>query len=227
MSTLSYPKLDFAIPKTSGNSERGFTLLEVAVSAFILAVVTTAVLTLLYQGQQSYETESRMSRSSNQVRLAMDQIVRSIRHAGNDPEGYLRANDIPPIEILDDSQFRINSDLTGSVASVTSNVNESTGDPDGTLDSIYERISYRYESGSGTLYVDVGYGETVLVDSLKGFSLTFYDELGAETTGESEIAKVLIWLVGSSETPSGSTRVIPLSSEVFIRRKAFALGGTD
>ena len=196
-------------------------------SALVLMVVSSAVLTLLYQSQASFQSEGRINQSSTQVRLAMDQIVRSIRHAGDDPEGYLKANGIPPIEILDSSQIRVNSDLTGSVDSVTGNVSESTGDPDGTLDSIYERTTYRYDAQASTLYVNVGYGETVLVSSLSGFSLTFYDELGELTTSESEIARVDIWMVASVELPSGGTRVIPLNSEVFIRSKSLSLGGGD
>jgi type II secretory pathway pseudopilin PulG len=200
-------------------------LLEIMVSGLILGVVTAAVLTLLYQGQETFQTESRISRSSTQVRLAMDQIVRSVRHAGNDPLRHLADNDVPPIEILSSEQFRINSDLTGSVASVTGDAKEATGDPDGALDSIFEQTTYRYDADAGILYVDVGYGETVLVDGLVRFSLTFFDELGSETADEEQIARVQVWLVGTATTPSGLTRVIPLSSEVFIRTKALALGG--
>lgn len=195
------------------------------VSATLLMVVTTAVLLLLHQGQQAYEGESRLSRNSNQVRLAMDHIVRTIRHSGNDPEGYLRGNDIPAIEIVAEGQIRVNSDLTGSVASVTNNSAESTGDPDGTLDSIYERTTYRYDAASATLFVDVGYGESVLLSGAQGFELEFYDRYGVVTTSSDNIASVNIWIAGSSESLNGGLRTIPLSSEVFIRSRSLALGG--
>lgn len=190
-----------------------------------MMVVTAAVLLLLRQGQEAYESESRLSRNSNQVRLAMDHMLRTIRQAGNDPEGYLRANNIPPLEFLSGGGIRVNSDLTGAVASVTGNAAESTGDPDGALDSIYERTVYRYDSNTATLNVDVGYGETVLVSGIQSFQVDFYDKYGDETTNGEDVASVKIWMVGTSETLSGGLRRIPLSSEVFIRSRSLSLGG--
>ncbi len=143
--------------------ERGFSLLEALVAAIIFSVISGAVVAFLYQGQRAFQTQGDFNQAGVEARIALDQIVRSLRHAGNDPLDALEAAGVDAVEILGTGHFRVNSDITGSVASQTNNPKEKTGGPDGLLDAIYDVVEYRYDGDSQSLLVDVGYGETLFV----------------------------------------------------------------
>lgn len=220
-------------------SSRGFTLAEMLIATAVLALISAAIFTLLFQSQDAYQSQEEIVEVTQQARIAMDQIVRYIRQAGNDPEDILDSQTAPgghghsglyPIEILTvgpDYQIQINSDITGAVPDASSDPLKATGDPDGTLDNLYEKVTVRYDSNTDTLYINIGYGEEILAENIPGFALIFYDKDGNITVNEANIVRVRVSLqattVGSARTQVQS---ITLESDVFLRSKAFDLFAT-
>jgi prepilin-type N-terminal cleavage/methylation domain-containing protein len=202
---------------------RGFSFLEVLVVTAILVLALGAVFSIAVQSQRSFQSERQMNEATQQARLAFNQIIRYTRQAGNDP---FDAMTVPPIEILGSGHVRINSDVTGSQPSVTGNAMERTGDPDGLLNSIHERVTVRHHPGSQTLFIDVGYGEEATASGISGLEFTFLDRAGLETSNGFEVAEVRIEMV--AETPrvnlsTGRVNSITLASSVFLRSKSFEL----
>ncbi len=214
--------------KDSDHCACGFTLVEMLLSILILAIVSGGVLTTFNNSQLSYQSHQDVAEVISKSRFSMDQLLTYFRQAGNDPEGHLASNTISPIEILGTGHVRINSDLTGSVPDPSDPTNplKSTGDPDGTLDNLYEQVVARYDSTQQRIYLDIGYGEEILASDISSFDLTFYDSAGNTTTTESEIVRVQAELVADSagvNLESGKVQTMTLGSSVMLRSKVFRM----
>ncbi len=202
---------------------RGFTLVEMVIANAVLVIAAGAIYSVLSQTQYSYESQQDILEVTQQARTAMLQVSTYLRQAGSDPEGYLRDNDIPPIELLGANYIRINSDVTGSVPAAGGDPLEATGDPDGSLDNLYERVVVRYVEAQESLYLDIGYGPDVLAENLS-FDFTFLDMSGNETADEEDIVRVRIEVVAEAEDPdrqTGGVQSITLQSEVMLRSQSF------
>lgn len=203
--------------------ERGFSFIETLIVILILSVVTAAVFTLTFQGQKTFKSQKDFNETVREARVAMDQMVRYLRQAGNDPFGALT---VPPIQIVGPGHIQINADITGTIPSTTTNVKESTGDPDGTLNSIGEKVVVRLAADQKKLYIDIGYGEQLVAENISSLTFTFYDLSGAVTTVPSAVARVKVRLVADTnfKDPSrGKINTVTFESDVFLRSKAFDL----
>lgn len=207
---------------------RGFTLVEMLLSILILAIVSGGVLMTFNNSQLSYQSHEDVAEVISKSRFSLDQLMTYFRQAGNDPQGHLASNTIAPIEILGTGHVRINSDLTGAVPDPSDPTNplKSTGDPDGTLDNLYEQVVARYDSAQQRIYLDIGYGEEILASDISSFDLTFYDSAGNTTVTESEIVRVRAELVADSagvNLESGKVQTMTLGSSVMLRSKVFRM----
>ncbi len=208
------------------HSAGGFSLVEMLLSLVVLVIVAGGVFTSFNQGQLTYQSQEDATEVIRVGRFAMDQIVTYLRQAGNDPEDYLDSNSLPPIQILGTGHVRINTDLTGSVPDPSDPTDplKSTGDPDGTVDNIYEQVVLRYDSSEEQIYLDIGYGEKVLASNISSLNLIFYDGAGNTTVTESAIVRVEVDLVAesaNSDLLSGKIQTITLNSSVMLRSKGF------
>ncbi len=202
---------------------RGFTLVEIVIANVVLVIATGAMFSVFSQSQYSFESQQDILEVTRQARVAMLQVNSYLRQAGNDPEGYLRDNGIPPIELLGANYIRINSDITGSVPAGSADPMEATGNPDGTLDNLYERVVVRYNASQERLYLDIGYGPDVVAETLS-FGFTFLDISGNETANEDDIVRVRIEVVAETEDLNPLTdqvQSITLQSEVMLRSQTF------
>ncbi len=202
---------------------RGFTLAEMMIANAVLVIAAGAIYSVLSQTQYSYESQQDILEVTQQARTAMLQVSTYLRQAGNDPEGYLRDNDIPPIELLGATYIRINSDVTGSVPAAGGDPLEATGNPDGSLDNLYEQVVVHYVEAQESLYLDIGYGSDVLAENLS-FGFTFLDISGNETANEDDIVRVRINVVAETEESNPLTdevQSITLQSEVMLRSQTF------
>ena len=214
--------------KDSNHCAAGFTLVEMLLSILILAIVSGGVFTTFNNSQLTYQSHQDVAEVTSKSRFSMDQLMTYFRQAGNDPQGYLESNAISPIEILGTGHVRINSDLTGSVPDPSDPTDplKSTGDPDGTLDNLYEQVLVRYDSTQERIYLDIGYDEEILASDISSFDLTFYDSAGNTTVTESEITRVQVELVAESadlNLESGKVQTMTLGSSVMLRSKVFRL----
>ena len=203
------------ISKTS----RGFTMIEMLIALGIIGVVMGGVLSILMQSQSSYQMQTVQAEHAQQLRIALDQISRALRQAGNDP---LKALTVPPV-VPGQNSLTINADITGSVPSVTSNPMERTGDPDGLLTSIYETVQVSYNPWSKQVLCDVGYGTQVVAEDVESLTFRYYDITGTETTNPPNIARVKVRMVGRSsyqDNQSGESPTMTLESDIFIRSQA-------
>ena len=206
----------------------GFTLMEMLLSLVILAIVSGGVLSTFNNSQLSYQSHEDVAEVISKSRFSLDQLMTYFRQAGNDPQGHLASNTISPIEILGTGHVRINSDLTGAVPDPSDPTDplKSTGDPDGTLDNLYEQVITRYDTAQQRIYLDIGYGEEILASDISSFDLTFYDSAGNTTTTESEIVRVQAELVADSaegNLESGKVQTMTLGSSVMLRSKVFRM----
>jgi prepilin-type N-terminal cleavage/methylation domain-containing protein len=205
---------------------KGFSLIELLVTVAVLSIVSGAAISMMYQSQFVYTEQSQMAETSQNIRSAMDQVIRVVRQAGSDPLEMIAA---PAITVLGDGYVQVSSDLTGSIASTTGNSMESVGDPDGTLSSIGEVVTFRFDSDSDQLFMDMGYGEGLLADNLSEFNLTFFDEAGSATTVDQDIAFVRISMTGrddDSGLQTGRRNAQSFSSDVFLRSSALMAGNS-
>jgi len=220
-------------------------LVEMLLSCAILVIMGGAIFTLSNQSQRSYQSQQDLTEVVQAARIAMDRITTYIRQAGNDPEeifatyppglgipfghgvGLGSHEGIFPIEVSSPQYIQINSDITGSVG--LGDPKTWTGDPDGFLLTLNERVFVRYDSVTRNLYLDIeglgGSGEELFVENISSFGFTFYDLAGTEITdpgnNESEIARVHVQLTAESKDPdpqTGQVQTITLESEVMLHR---------
>lgn len=193
---------------------QGFSYFEMLIVLFVLFVVGGSLSSTLNQGQEVYAAEKNRSQDTHQARVALDIIASYLRQAGNDPYRYLDLNDIPAVEYDPEAQeLRMRSDITGSDASTTSNPAESTGDPDGSLDSIHEDVTVALQGSDLTL--DIGYGPEVLARDIASLSLSFFDRVGQSTDQPNAAARSTLTLV----TQNG----LIVKTDVFLRRSSLSM----
>jgi len=115
--------------------KNGFTLIELLIAMAITGIVSAAIYTAFQSQQQSYLTQDQVTEMQQNLRAAMDIMVREIRMAGCDPQsiGGLGITEIEPRN----KNHVVKTDITGNGAlTLKADFNDS-----GTLDS-GETISY-------------------------------------------------------------------------------------
>lgn len=222
MKKMDCPK-PFRDPRRSEEESRrsaaGFSLTELLIAFAIVAFVMGAVLMILSQSQASYVAQTEQAERVQEMRVALDQITRVLRQAGNDP---FRALTVPPV-VPGQSSVQIHADISGSIPSVTGNPLERTGDPDGLLNSIYEVVTVSYDPWNRQVLCDVGYGPQVTAEEVDSLQFTYYDINGAATTDPLRIARVKVTMAGRAADPDQMTNhrsTVTLESDVFIRSRA-------
>jgi hypothetical protein len=121
------------------------------------------------------------------------------------------------------NHIRINSDITGAVPDASADPLDATGNPDGTLDNLYEQVEVLYNAAQECLYLDIGYGADVVAENLS-FDFMFLDINGNETANEDDIVRVHIEVVAETEDLNPLTeevQSITLQSEVMLRSRSF------
>ncbi len=200
-------------------SSAGFTLIEMLIAFAIVGFVMGAVLMILSQSQAAYVTQTEQAEQMQKMRIALDQITRALRQAGNDP---LKALTVPPV-VPGQSSVLIHADISGSVPSTTGNPLERTGDPDGLLNSIYEVVTVSYDPWNRQILCDVGYGSQITAKEVDSLTFTYYDINGAITADPARITRVKVTMAARAARADQMTNhhsTVTLESDVFIRSQA-------
>jgi len=213
-------------------NRKGFSFVELLIVTAIFTVIVAASLSLAHKAQFSFRAERDFTQAAEQARIAMDQLIRYLRQAGNDPTGELKKAGVEAV-VVTGSGIVINSDITGSgpVGTAPSPGNSyDYGDPDGDNNDQMEQVVVQYagNSDNGVLYLDIGdgNGSQALVDNLADFQMEFFDRYGNATT--TDIARVVIRM--TAVTGRNDLRVAPghknriaLRSSVVLRNKTLDL----
>lgn len=161
--------------------EHGFTIIELVISLAITMILMGVAVGIFNVQRKSYNMQEQVTEMHQNVRTAMDMMVREIRMAGYDPTnaGFVG------IATNTTTLLRILSDLDGN----------------GTTNGSYEDITFRYYDANDATYPrqikrDIGGGFQPLAENIDGCNFLYYDANGIETTTASSIRQIRITLTG-------------------------------
>ncbi len=161
------------------NNERGFTIVELLVGLAIGLILLGVAVKIFLVQQRAYSVQEQLSEMQQNIRAAMDMIVKESKMAGYNPTGA-SFNGIT----YDTSQLQILADLTG----------------DGNTDDPNESITYKYydtvdyplqikrKSGSGFFQP--------LAENITVFTFSYLNADGVGTTTSTAIRQIEIKITG-------------------------------
>jgi type II secretory pathway pseudopilin PulG len=203
---------------TSSSSSRGFTLAEVLINSVVLLLIMAGIMVVMSQSQRSYSRQYQLMKASRVARMSMHQIQSFLRQAGNDPSGI----GLVPVTRDNANQLTIRSDVTGSIGTGIT----ATGEPDGTLDNLYEQVTISYVPVNDQLVITTSAGGTpqILANDIVELQWTFYDLSGTPNpAADADIARVAIRMAVETETDleTGTVNTLTLESEAMLRSQSF------
>jgi len=179
----------------------GFTLIEVMVSMTIGLVVLAAVAGTFTVQLRQNSAEEQLAQMQQDVRGALDLMVREIEMAGFKPAGVV----FNGIATSTATTLRIKLDL------------DSTGV---TTDGATDDISYTYSSGVLTRTLNNPASSATLADNLTLFSFSYLDANGAATTTSTAVRRITINITAQtaradpSYPSNGGKRTYQISADV-------------
>lgn len=207
-------------------NRRGFSFLELIIVTAIFTVIVAASLSLAHKAQFSFRSERDFTETAEQARIAMDQIVRYLRQAGNDPTGELKKAGIAAVVVSSSQHIQINSDITGSGPAAGAGGTYDYGDPDGDNNDQMEQVVVQLSGRVLTL--DIGDGPQAMADNIADFQMEFFDRYGNASPPDRDIARVVIRLTAETgrddlRLDRGHRNRIALRSSVLLRNKTLDL----
>ncbi len=195
----------------------GFTLTEMLITISVLAILTSPLVVVFRQTQSSFLAQTDQAELLQKMRIAMAQMTRTIRQAGNEPVADIG----PAVEVLGAGHLRLRSDITGSNAGA--GTLDGTGDPDGAATALFEVVTFRYDANRQRILADFGAGESVLVERISSLNFVTTDLNGNPSLDPDQIAKVQVLMVGETagtDMQMGERYAFTLTSEAFLRSRA-------
>ncbi|MBW7897201.1 hypothetical protein B188_02360 [Candidatus Brocadiaceae bacterium B188] len=170
---------------TSRNKDQGFTLIEVVIGLAICLILMGVTVSIFNIQRKSYSTQERVAEMQQNVRAAMDMMVREIRMAGYDPTNYgligIGTNTTTSIQIL--------ADLDGN-GTTTAGLNEDITYSYYGANSGADACKIKRKTGGG--------GFQPFVDNIAGFNFLYYDGSGTTTTAAASIRQIKITITGKT-----------------------------
>ncbi len=159
-------------------NNRGFTLAELLVGLFVSGIVMTTILSAYYTQNKSYAVQDQLAAMVQNLRAAMDIMIRETRMAGYDPTGNADAR----IVAADPTYLTITEDMDGD-GSISSdeNITYSLADSDVDGDNDLERNS------------------NLIAENIDALNFVYLDENDASTTDPSEIRSIQITMVAKTQ----------------------------
>lgn len=190
----------------------GFTLVELIVSMAIGLVVVAAIAQTFTVQTRQNSAEEQLGQMQQNVRGALDLMIREIQMAKYDPSGSA----FPPGTYgvtYSPSQLQIISDMDGN------------GTLDTSTSGSVENIIYAYDSANLRLTRQLGSGGTaqIVADNVTAFTVAYYDADGNAVTSSAnsaDIRKVTITITARTAKPdpsypsNGGHRTYQLSADV-------------
>lgn len=190
----------------------GFTLIEMMVSMAISLVILAAIAKTFTVQTRQNSAEEQLGQMQQNVRGALDLMVREIQMAKYDPMGTAFPAGIYGVT-HSSSQLEIKSDIV---------------DGNGTIDTSsgsVEDIIYAYDSVNLRITRKLGSGGTAetLADNITAFSFGYYDANGSPVTSvanSDDIRKVTISITAKTSKPdpsyasNGGYRTYQISADI-------------
>ena len=158
-------------------NNRGFTLAELLIGLFVSAIVMTTILSAYYSQNKSYAVQEQVAAMVQNLRAAMDIMIREIRMAGYDPTGTANAG----IVTANATSITITEDVDGDgVIAGDENITYSLADSDGDGDNDLER------------------NNNLIAENIDALDFLYLDETNNPTAVPSEIRAVQITMVAKT-----------------------------
>lgn len=158
-------------------NNRGFTLAELLIGLFVSAIVMTTILSAYYSQNKSYAVQEQVAAMVQNLRAAMDIMIREIRMAGYDPTGTANAG----IVTANTMSITITEDLDGD--------GSAAGD---------ENITYALADSDGDGDNDLERNNNLIAENIDALDFLYLDETGSPTAVPSEIRAVQITMVAKT-----------------------------
>jgi len=194
------------------SGEGGFTLLEALISLAVFAVILIPLLTVYDTTQQSYvRGEARVDLQQN-VRVAVDEIMRDVRLGGYDPSNAINAQTIQqPLQPVTGSA------LSGAELRVIADVNG-----DGTTDCVAYRLSngqiLRRQANWGTGACTWTAAESAVADNITGLTIAYFPKTGGTSTTDPAQAKRVRVQITATASTTGPATTFTETSEAALRQ---------
>lgn len=88
--------------KKSAHSQKAFSLLELTLVLFILAIVMASVFRTFATGQKTFDAELANAQAQENARYAVDRISEIVQTAGNNPQNIVALNNLSFIRLFTD-----------------------------------------------------------------------------------------------------------------------------
>ncbi len=157
------------------DNEQGFTMVELVVALTISLVLMGIAVKIFLVQQKAYNVQEQLSEMQQNIRAAMDMIVRETKMAGYNPT-EASFNGIT----YDTSQLRILADLDGNGAATSTN----------------EDITYSYDGTDSQIVRDIGAGGQPVAENIQSFTFDYLDANGTSTTDTDAIRQIKITITG-------------------------------
>jgi prepilin-type N-terminal cleavage/methylation domain-containing protein len=148
-------------PSSIYKTDRGFTLIELLVVMALGLVVLGAVLNIFIKQNETSQAQQEIAYAQQNVRAAMDLMMREIRNAGYNPENIVNFD---PIPVATGTSIQVRSDYRGD---------DADDPPDGAVDDPNEDVTYSVSASN-----QIERNGQVLVDSPGGLSFGYVLEDG-------------------------------------------------
>jgi type IV pilus assembly protein PilW len=157
------------------NNEQGFTIVELVVGLAIGLILLGVAVKIFLVQQRAYNVQDQLNEMQQNIRSAIDMIVRETKMAGYNPTGA-SFNGIT----YNTSQLQILADLNG----------------DGLLTGANEDITYSYDGTDSQIVRDIGAGGQPVAENIQAFSFSYLDANGSSTTTSADIRQIDITITG-------------------------------
>lgn len=158
-------------------NNRGFTLAELLIGLFVSGIVMTTILSAYYSQNKSYAVQEQMAAMVQNLRAAIDIMIRETRMAGYDPTGTANAR----ILAANSTSLTVTEDIDGDGAI--------TGD---------ENITYALADSDGDGDNDLERNSNLIAENIDALDFVYLDENDSPTGDHSEIRSIQITMVAKT-----------------------------
>ncbi|TVL98919.1 MAG: hypothetical protein CV087_19935 [Candidatus Brocadia sp. WS118] len=164
------------------NNKQGFTLIEVVIGLAICMILMGVTVKIFQVQRKSYSMQEQVTEMQQNIRAAMDMMVREIRMTGYDPTGAGFAG----IGTNTSGLLQILADIDGN----------------GTTTDTNEDITYLYYDTNDALYPceikrkTHGASFQPFAENIDGCNFLYYDNNGVATSTASSVRQIRITITG-------------------------------